>query len=412
MPDTLVVGLVALVAGLLGFGIALFLRRSFALSSEATARANAERLVAEANARQKEIILEAKDEALKVAKTAELENRERRAELQRYEQRLDKKDEQLDQKIAQVEERDRKLGVREKELDDERAKITQLQDEQRTELARVASLSMDEARSLLLERVEEEMRDVINRRVREMEVEARERADAKARDVITMALQRFAAEHTTEHTVTVVALPSDDMKGRIIGREGRNIRTLETLTGVDLIIDDTPEAVVVSGFDPIRREVAKRALERLLVDGRIHPARIEEMVARAKTEIDQVMKEAAEAAVYEVGIGGLHPDLVKLLGRLHFRTSYGQNVLRHSIEVAHVAGMLAAETGYDVQTMKRAGLLHDIGKAIDHEVEGAHTVIGGELLRRYGFPQVVIDGVVGHHGDVEPVTMTGTLISA
>lgn len=412
MPDILVVGLVALVAGLLGFGIALFLRRSFALASETAARANAERLLAEARAKQKEIILEAKDEALKVAKTAETENRERRAELQRYESRLDKKDEQLDQKLAQVEERDRRLGLKEKELDGEREKIAQLQDEQRTELARVASLTMEEARNLLLQRVEEEMRDLTNRRVRELEIEARERADAKAREIITMAIQRFAAEHTAEHTVTVVALPSDDMKGRIIGREGRNIRTLETLTGVDLIIDDTPEAVVVSGFDPIRREVAKRALERLLVDGRIHPARIEEMVARAKTEIDQIMKEAAEAAVYEVGIAGLHPDLVKLLGRLHFRTSYGQNVLRHSIEVAHVAGMLAAETGHDVQTMKRAGLLHDIGKAIDHEVEGAHTVIGGELLRRYGFPQQVIDGVVGHHGDVEPVTLTGTLISA
>ncbi|HET7699841.1 MAG TPA: ribonuclease Y, partial [Candidatus Limnocylindria bacterium] len=412
MPDILVVGLVALVAGLIGFGIALFLRRSFALSSEVAARANAERLLAEARAKQKEIILEAKDEALKVAKAAELENRERRAELQRYETRLDKKDEQLDQKIAQVEERDRRLGVKETELEAERAKVVQLQEEQRTELARVASLTMDEARGLLLERVEGEMRDLISRRVREMEAEAREHVDAKARDLITMAIQRFAAEHTTEHTVTVVALPSDDMKGRIIGREGRNIRTLETLTGVDLIIDDTPEAVVVSGFDPIRREVAKRALERLLVDGRIHPARIEEMVAKAKSEIDQVMKEAAEGAVYEVGIPGLHPDLVKLLGRLHFRTSYGQNVLRHSIEVAHVAGMLAAETGYDVQTMKRAGLLHDIGKAIDHEVEGAHTVLGGELLKRYGFPQTVIDGVVGHHGDVEPVTMTGTLISA
>ncbi len=412
MPDILVVGLVALVAGLVGFGIALFLRRSFALSSETTARANAERLLAEARAKQKEIILEAKDEAIKVAKTTETENRERRAELQRYEQRLDKKDEQLDQKIAQVEERDRRLETREKDLETERAKIAELQEEQRTELARVASLTMDEARGLLLERVEVEMRDLISRRVHEMEAEAREHVDAKARDIITMAIQRFAAEHTTEHTVTVVTLPSDDMKGRIIGREGRNIRTLETLTGVDLIIDDTPEAVVVSGFDPIRREVAKRALERLLVDGRIHPARIEEMVAKAKTEIDQVMKEAAESAVYEVGIAGLHPDLVKLLGRLHFRTSYGQNVLRHSIEVAHVAGMLASETGYDVQTMKRAGLLHDIGKAIDHEVEGAHTVIGGELLRRYGFPQVVIDGVVGHHGDVEPVTMTGTLISA
>jgi len=412
MPDILVVGLVALVAGLVGFGIALFVRRSFALSSETTARANADRLLAEARAKQKEIILEAKDEAIKTAKTSETETRDRRAELQRYETRLDKKDEQLDQKMAQVDERDRRLGVKEKDLDAERDKITQLQEEQREELARVASLTMDEARGLVLQRVEEEMRDVISRRVREMEAEAREGVDAKARDIITMAIQRFAAEHTTEHTVTVVALPSDDMKGRIIGREGRNIRTLETLTGVDLIIDDTPEAVVVSGFDPIRRQVAKRALERLLVDGRIHPARIEEMVAKAKGEIDQVMKEAAEAAVYEVGIAGLHPDLVKMLGRLHFRTSYGQNVLRHSIEVAHVAGMLAAETGYDVQTMKRAGLLHDIGKAVDHEVEGAHTVIGGELLKRYGFPQTVIDGVVGHHGDVEPVTMTGTLISA
>ena len=412
MPDMLVVGLVALVGGVVGFGIALLLRRSLALGSETAARANADRLLAEARAKQKEIILEAKDEALKVAKTAEVENRDRRAELQRYEGRLDKKDEQLDQKIAQVDERDRRLGVKEKELEDEREAIVKIQEQQREELARVAALTMEEARTLLLDRVEEEMRDVINRRVREMEIDARERVDEKARDIITMAIQRFAAEHTTEHTVTVVALPSDDMKGRIIGREGRNIRTLETLTGVDLIIDDTPEAVVVSGFDPIRREVAKRALERLLVDGRIHPARIEEMVARAKTEIDQVMKEAAEAAIYEVGIGGLHPDLVKLIGRLHFRTSYGQNVLRHSIEVAHVAGMLASETGYDVQTMKRAGLLHDIGKAIDHEVEGAHTVIGGELLKRYGFPQVVIDGVVGHHGDVEPVTMTGTLISA
>ncbi len=351
MPDMLVVGLVALVAAIVGFGIALLLRRSFALASETTARANADRLLAEARARQNQIILEAKDEALKVAKTAELENRERRAELQRYEGRLDKKDEQLDQKIAQVDERDRRLGQKEQELEGERGKIAQLQDEQRTELARVASLTMEEARGLLLDRVEEEMRDITGRKVRELEVEARERADERARDIITMALQRYAAEHTAEHSVTVVALPSDDMKGRIIGREGRNIRTLETLTGVDLIIDDTPEAVVVSGFDPIRREVAKRALERLLVDGRIHPARIEEMVGKARTEIDQVMKEAAEAALYEVGIGGLNPDLVKLLGRLHFRTSYGQNVLRHSIEVAHVAGMLASETGYDPQTM-------------------------------------------------------------
>ncbi|HET8567972.1 MAG TPA: ribonuclease Y [Candidatus Limnocylindria bacterium] len=412
MPDIVVVGLVALVAGLVGFGIALFLRRSLALSSEATARANGERLVAEARAKQKELILEAKDEALKIARSQEAEAKERRAELQRYESRLDKKDEQLEQKIAQVEARDRRLDEREKSLEAERAKISSLQDEQRAELQRVASLSQEEAREVLLQRTEEEMRGILDRRVREMELEVRERADEKARALITMAIQRYAAEATAEHTVTVVTLPSDDMKGRIIGREGRNIRTLEQLTGVDLIIDDTPEAVVLSGFDPIRREVAKRALERLLVDGRIHPARIEEMVARARVEIDQSVKEAGEAATYEVGVAGIHPDLVKLLGRLHFRTSFGQNVLRHSIEVAHVAGMLAAEVGFDVQTMKRAGLLHDIGKALDHEVEGAHTVIGGELLRRYGFSQQVIDGVVGHHGDVEPVTLVGTFISA
>src|SRR5256885_8939388 len=339
MPDMLVVGLVALVAGLLGFGIALFLRRSFALSSETAAQGTADRSLAGSRARQNKIILEAKDEPQKVARAAELENRERRAELQRYEGRMDKKDEQLDQKITQVEERDRKLTSKEQDLEAERAKIAQLQDEQRTELARVASLTMEEARTLLLERVEEEMRDITGRKVRELEVDARERADERARDIITMALQRYAAEHTAEHSVTVVALPSDDMKGRIIGREGRNIRTLETLTGVDLIIDDTPEAVVVSGFDPIRREVAKRALDRLLVDGRIHPARIEEMVARAKTEIDQVMKEAAESAVYEGGIPGLHPDLLKLLVRLHFRTSYVQNVLRHSLEGAHLDGV-------------------------------------------------------------------------
>src|SRR5438105_7382569 len=405
MSDPIVVGLLALVVGLVvGTVIAVIARRQLALGREAEARANSERLVVEARAKQKEIILEAKDEALKVAKAAETENRERRAELQRFESRLDKKDEQLDQKVAQVEERDRRLGEREAEVDAERTKTVQIQEEQRTELARVASLTMDEARALLLQRVEEEVRDLTNRKVRELEAEARERADERARDIITMALQRYAAEHTAEHSVTVVALPSDDMKGRIIGREGRNIRTLETLTGVDLVTDDTPEAVVVSGFDPIRREIAKRALERLLVDGRIHPARIEEMVAKARTEIDQVMKEAAEAAIYEVGIGGLHPDLVKLLGRLHFRTSYGQNVLRHSIEVAHVAGMLGSEAGYDPQTMKRAGLLHDIGKAIDHEVEGPHTVIGGELLKRYGFPQTGIDRVGGPPGDGHPGT--------
>ena len=412
MSDILVVGLVALAAGLVGFGLALLLRRYVALSSEQAARANADRLLAEGRTKQKELILEAKDEALRIQRQRETEDRERRAELQRYEARLDKKDAQLDVKTEQVEARDRRLAERESELDTQRAEIVRLQDEQRSELARVAGLTQEEARAILLEQIEQEVRDIANRRVREIEQEYRERADDRAREIITMALQRYAADHTAEQTVTTVGLPSDDMKGRIIGREGRNIRTLEQLTGVDVIIDDTPETVVLSGFDPVRREVAKRALERLLVDGRIHPARIEEAVGKARTEIDQAIREAGEAAVYEVGVGGLHPDLVKLLGRLAFRTSYGQNVLRHSIEVAHVAGMLGSETGYDPQTMKRAGLLHDIGKAIDHEVEGPHTVIGGELLRRYGFPQAVIDGVVGHHGDVEPVTLVGTLIAA
>ncbi|MBI3522336.1 MAG: ribonuclease Y [Chloroflexi bacterium] len=412
MPDIVVVGLVALVAALVGFFTALLIRRSFALASEATARANSERLVAEARAKQKEILLEAKDEAIRVAKAAEADNKDRRAELQRYETRLDKKDEQLDEQASALVEREKKIAQKELAIEGERAKVGELQEEQRVELSRVAALTQEEAREVLLTRVEDEVREIMNKRVRDLEAEARERADDKARAVITMSLQRYAAEATAEHTVSVVTLPSDDMKGRIIGREGRNIRTLEQLTGVDLIIDDTPEAVVVSAFDPIRREVAKRALERLLVDGRIHPARIEEMVGKARSEIDQIVKEAGEAAMYEVGVPGIHPDLIKLLGRLHFRTSFGQNVLRHSVEVAHVAGMLAAEVGYDVQIMKRAGLLHDIGKALDHEVEGPHTVIGGDLLKRYGFPQTVIDGVVGHHGDVEPVTLVGTFISA
>jgi ribonuclease Y len=413
MPDSLVVGVLALVVGsLVGFVVALLVRRSFALASESTARATADRLLAEAREKQKDIILEAKEEALRTTNQREAEDRERRAELQRYEGRLDKKDEQLDTQSAELTERDRRLGERESALEAERAKVGELQEAQRAELSRIAALTQEEARGVLLERVEGEVRDIMNRRVRELEQDARERADERARGFITMAIQRYAAEATAEHTVTVVALPSDDMKGRIIGREGRNIRTLEQLTGVDLIIDDTPEAVVVSGFDPVRRQVAKRALERLLVDGRIHPARIEEMVAKARVDIDQVIKEQGEAAMYEVGVSGLHPDLVKLLGRLHFRTSFGQNVLRHCVEVGHVAGMLAAEVGYDVQTMKRAGLLHDIGKALDHEVEGPHTVIGGELLKRYGFAQAVIDGVVGHHGDVEPVTLVGTFISA
>ncbi len=412
MPDVLGVVLVALIAALVGFAAAMLLRRVAATAYEQTTRANADRLLSEARAKQKEIILEAKNEALKIHQGADAENRERRAEVQRYERRLEQREESLDAKLEAAERRERTLTDREAGLEAERKKVIEIQEQQKAELMRVAGLDREEARGILLRNLEDEMRDDLNRRVRQLETQAREEADQKARDVILLAIQRYAAEHTAESTVSVVPIPSDDMKGRIIGREGRNIRTLEQLTGVDLIIDDTPESVVVSGFDPVRREVAKLALERLLVDGRIHPARIEEAVTRAKNDIEQTIKEAGEQAAVEAGVGGIHPDLVKLLGRLKYRTSYGQNVLRHSIEVAHLAGMIASEIGADVRLMKRAGLLHDVGKAVDHEVEGPHTIIGADLLKRYGFSQKEINGVVGHHGDVEPVTFEGTLISA
>ncbi len=411
MPDVLGFVLVAL-AAIVGFGVAMALRSVAATSHEQRARASADRLLTEARAKQKEIILEAKDEALKIHQAAEAESRERRADLQRLERRLEQKEQTLDQKVEAIDRHKEALGERETALEGERRKIVEIQEQQRAELLRVAALTQEEARGILLTRLEDEMRDELNRRVRQLEQQAKEGADDRARQIILLAIQRYAAEHTAAATVSMVQLPSDDMKGRIIGREGRNIRALEQLTGCDLIIDDTPETVVVSGFDPVRREIAKLALERLLVDGRIHPARIEEAVNRAKSDIEQVMKEAGEQAAIETGVGGLHPDLVKLLGRLKFRTSYGQNVLRHSIEVAHLAGMIASEIGADVRVMKRAGLLHDIGKAIDHEVEGPHTIIGGDLLKRYGFTPKEINGVVGHHGDVEPVTFEGTLVSA
>ena len=412
MPDVLGFVLVALIAAAIGFAAAMLLRRVVATAYEQTTRGSADRLLRDARAKQKEIILEAKDEALKIHQAAEKETSERRADVQRHERRLEQKEQSLDAKLEGADRRERGLIDRETGLEAERRKIVEIQEQQKAELMRVAGLDKDEARDILLRNLEDEMRDELNRRVRQLESQAREEADQKARDVILLAIQRYAAEHTAESTVSVVQLPSDDMKGRIIGREGRNIRTLEQLTGVDLIVDDTPEAVVVSGFDPVRREVAKLALERLLVDGRIHPARIEEAVARAKNDIEQNIKEAGEQAAVETGVSGIHPDLVKLLGRLKFRTSYGQNVLRHSVEVAHLAGMIASEIGADVRSMKRAGLLHDIGKAVDHEVEGPHTIIGGDLLKRYGFPQKELNGVLGHHGDVEPVTFEGSLISA
>ena len=381
-------------------------------NAEARAREIIDDAVKTAEAKKKESLLEIKEESIKNKNELEKETKERRSELQRYEKRVLSKEETLDKKSEAIERREAGFTAKEEELRQREAKVEELSQQRVQELERISGLTSEQAKEYLLKTVEEDVKHDTAKMIKELEAQAKEEADKKAKEYVVTAIQRCAADHVAETTISVVQLPSDEMKGRIIGREGRNIRTLETLTGVELIIDDTPEAVVLSGFDPIRREVARIALEKLIVDGRIHPARIEEMVEKAQKEVENNMREEGEAACLEVGIHGIHPELIKLLGRMKFRTSYGQNALKHSIEVAQLSGLLAGEIGLDVRLAKRAGLLHDIGKSIDHDVEGSHIQIGVDLCRKYKESPTVINAVEAHHGDVEPETLIACVVQA
>ena len=365
-----------------------------------------------AESKKREATLEAKEEILRSRKEYEKEEKERRADLQKQERRLQQKEENIDRKTDAIEKKEEALAQKHAALDKENEEIKIIKRSQTEMLERISGFTADEAKKYLIEQVESEVTHETALKIKEIEARAKDEADQYAREIVASAIQRCAADHVAEITVSVVPLPNDEMKGRIIGREGRNIRTIETLTGVDLIIDDTPEAITVSCFEPVRREVARLALEKLIADGRIHPTHIEEMVAKARREVDAVIKSEGGRAVLETGVRGLHPELVKLLGRLHYRTSYGQNVLQHSIEVAHLAGMMAAELGADVATAKRAGLLHDIGKAVDHELEGTHVALGVEFLRKYHEREDVIHAVQAHHNDVEPQTVVACLVQA
>ena len=381
-------------------------------NAESKAREIIDDAVKTAEAKKKESLLEIKEESIKNKNELERETKERRTELQRYEKRVLSKEEALDKKSEAIEKREASFTAKEEHLRQREAKVEELSKQRVQELERISGLTSEQAKEYLLKTVEEDVKHDTAKMVKELEAQAKEEADKKAREYVVTAIQRCAADHVAETTISVVQLPSDEMKGRIIGREGRNIRTLETMTGVELIIDDTPEAVVLSGFDPIRREVARIALEKLIVDGRIHPARIEEMVDKAQKEVESMIREEGEAAALEVGVHGIHPELIKLLGRMKFRTSYGQNALKHSIEVSQLAGLLAGEIGLDVRVAKRAGLLHDVGKSIDHDVEGSHIQIGVDLCRKYKESATVVNAVESHHGDVEPETLIACVVQA
>ena len=381
-------------------------------SAEDRARAIIDEAVKSAETKKREALLEVKEESIKTKNELDKEIKDRRSEIQRNERRVEQKEANLDKKLEAIERREQSFAVKEEEIKRQKAEVAKLNEERIQELERISGLTSDQAKEYLLKTVEEDVKLDTAKLIKEMEHQAKEEAGKKAKEYVVNAIQKCAADHVAETTISVVQLPNDEMKGRIIGREGRNIRTLETMTGVDLIIDDTPEAVILSGFDPIRREVARIALEKLIVDGRIHPARIEEMVEKAQKEVESMIREEGEAATLEVGVHGIHPELVRLLGRMKFRTSYGQNALKHSIEVAQLSGLLAAEIGVDVRVARRAGLLHDIGKSVDHEMEGSHIQLGVELCRKFKESPTVINAVEAHHGDVEPESLIACLVQA
>lgn len=411
--DKLIYIILGLIIGIIaGYFIRRYISEGKIKNAEGLAKKILEDAEREGEALKKELQLEAKEEIHKSRNELEKEIRERRNEVQKLERRVLHKEETIDRKAETIEKKEEQIYKKTKYLEDKEASINEIYEKQIMELERLSGLTTEEAKELLLEGIRKEIVHESAIMIKDMESKAKEEADKKAREIISIAIQKCAADHVAETTVTVVALPNDEMKGRIIGREGRNIRTLETLTGIDLIIDDTPEAVVLSGFDPIRREVARIALEKLIVDGRIHPARIEEMVEKAKKEVENIIREEGEQAAFETGVHGLHPEIIKLLGRLKYRTSYGQNVLKHSIEVAHLSGIMASELGADVKVAKRAGLLHDLGKAVDHEVEGPHVDIGADIAKKYKESKEVIHAISAHHGDIEPQTVEAVLVQA
>ena len=416
MTTIVVAVVVAVVALIIGSLLGWNRRKSVAEKEISSAEEEATRIINEAikgaENKKREAMVEAKEDILKQRSEYEKEVKERRADLQKQERRLQQKEENLDRKTDAIEKKEELLTQKHAQLDEEKEQIQSIKRSQTELLERISGLTADEAKAYLISQVEAEVTHEAAMKIKEIETRAKDEADAKAKEIIATAIQRCAADQVSEITVSVVPLPNDEMKGRIIGREGRNIRTLETMTGVDLIIDDTPEAITVSCFEPVRREIARLALEKLIADGRIHPTRIEEMVEKAKREVDAVIKSEGERATFETGVRGLHPELVKMLGRLHYRTSYGQNVLRHSIEVSQLAGMMAAELGADVQAAKRAGLLHDLGKSVDHEMEGSHVALGVEFARKYREREDIIHAIQAHHGDVEPRTLVACLVQA